>query len=201
MNRARRRQETAAVTLRHFATAAAGVNAHEIRCMASLMPDQANRQPKGGRAKSLCKIPDFGGGRRANARRKGGSVSCGAQPTDNAEADGQHHPRPAGGLGRAGCIAPRSRPRYAQITPCQPTSPPAKSGHFAQTLRRRHWQPPISSLERAASARPESRMVQGRPTDGCRPAGCRINLDWAVPRGRRSPGTRRAGGSRGRRAG
>ncbi len=109
-------------------------------------------EPQRGIEISVCaKITsDFGGSAAGpDARRlpaaaaqagKGGSVSPrDTRPTEQRSRwPGAAPPRRAGGLGRAGCVAPRSQTARvcSLVAPCQPAqSPPAKSELiFAQTL-------------------------------------------------------------------
>ncbi len=98
---------------------------------------------RGGPLRVCAKITsDFGGSAAGpDARRKGGSVSpCDTRPTEpRSRWPGAASPLRAGGLGRAGCVAPRSQTARvcSLVAPCQPAqSHPAKSELiFAQTLK------------------------------------------------------------------
>ncbi len=97
-----------------------------------LLPILAGAPP--GQMRGAC-LP-----RRRRQAGKGGSVSpCDTRPTEpRSRWPGAAPPLRAGGLGRAGCVAPRSQTARvcSLVAPCQPAqSPPAKSELiFAQTL-------------------------------------------------------------------
>ncbi len=101
---------------------------------------RAGRRPQSVRVCARI-TSDFGGSAAGpDARRKGGSVSPrDTRPTEQRSRwPGAAPPLRAGGLGRAGCVAPRSQTARvcSLVAPCQPAqSPPAKSELiFAQTL-------------------------------------------------------------------
>ncbi len=128
---------------------------------------------------------DFGGSAAGpDARRKGGSVSPrDTRPTEpRSRWPGAAPPLRAGGLGRAGCVAPRSQTARvcSLVAPCQPAqSPPAKSELiFAQTLSQASlWQ----SLRRPTDNE-STEMQPGRPAFQ-RQAGARRRLWQAGVRG------------------